>query len=98
MELVAKLGFCQSDSFRTFSLVGTEDYISPEVLEDREVTYACDFWSLGIILYQMLSGTTPFKGKTAEKTYMNIKQCLTDDISFKTNFDPEARSLILNLL
>jgi serine/threonine protein kinase len=52
MELIAKMnGPQQTDMFRTFSLVGTEDYISPEVLDDLEVTYACDLWSLGVILY-----------------------------------------------
>jgi serine/threonine protein kinase len=76
MEITAKLGGqSQADMFRTFSLVGTEDYISPEVLQDLEVTYACDLWSLGVIIFQMLSGYTPFKGKTPEETYTNIKTC-----------------------
>lgn len=52
MELIAKMsGPQQTDMYRTCSLVGTEDYISPEVLQDLEVTYACDLWSLGVILH-----------------------------------------------
>ena len=46
----------------------------------------------------MLTGATPFKGKSAEKTYLKIKQCISDEIPFKSNFDPDARSLILSLL
>lgn len=74
MEQIAKLGgACSQADTRTFSLVGTEDYISPEVLEDQEVTYACDLWSLGVMLYHMLSGSTPFKGKSPQETFANIK-------------------------
>jgi len=40
-----------SDDSRNFSLVGTEEYIAPETLNDTNVTYAADLWSLGVILY-----------------------------------------------
>jgi len=41
---------------RKFSLVGTEEYVSPEILLKEEPTYASDLWSLGIILYQLYTG------------------------------------------
>jgi len=36
---------------RNYSLVGTEEYVSPEILQDKEVSYASDLWSLGVIIY-----------------------------------------------
>jgi len=46
------------------TLVGTEDYISPEVLAEDESGPSSDLWSLGVILYLMLSGKSPFKAQS----------------------------------
>ena len=42
-------------------MVGTEDYIAPEVLEEEVSGPPADIWSFGVILYMMLSGKSPFK-------------------------------------
>lgn len=57
---------------RHFSLVGTEEYIAPETLDDNDLCYASDLWSFGIIMYELLCGETPFKGRTVLETYKNI--------------------------
>lgn len=59
-------------NFRTNSFVGTEEYIAPEVIKGCGHTSAVDWWTLGILIYEMLFGTTPFKGKNRNATFANI--------------------------
>ncbi len=47
------------------SLVGSPDYMAPEVVEGRDLTPAADLYSAGILLYELLSGRTPFAGGPA---------------------------------
>ncbi|XVE59157.1 hypothetical protein DITRI_Ditri05aG0023100 [Diplodiscus trichospermus] len=56
------------------SFVGTEEYIAPEIISGAGHTSAVDWWALGILLYEMLYGYTPFRGKTRQKTFANILQ------------------------
>ncbi|ORY85608.1 hypothetical protein BCR37DRAFT_391377 [Protomyces lactucae-debilis] len=65
--------------FRTNSFVGTEEYIAPEVINGNGHTSAVDWWTLGILLYEMLFSTTPFKGKNRNMTFAKI---LKNDVPF----------------
>jgi serine/threonine-protein kinase len=47
-------------------IVGTEHYISPEMVTEKTCSYSADLWALGVIIYKMLSGELPFLGKTAD--------------------------------
>ena len=55
-------------------LVGSEHYISPEMLESRQSSYSSDVWALGIMIYQFFTGKVPFKGKTQDETFELIKK------------------------
>jgi len=59
-------------NFRTNSFVGTEEYIAPEVIKGTYHSTAVDWWTLGILLYEMLYGATPFKGINRKSTFLNI--------------------------
>ncbi|KAE8665368.1 Protein kinase PINOID 2 [Hibiscus syriacus] len=66
-ELVAEPINAKSKSF-----VGTHEYLAPEVISGQGHGSAVDWWTLGVFLYEMLYGRTPFKGENNEKTLINI--------------------------
>ncbi|KAL6211054.1 hypothetical protein ACLB2K_016282 [Fragaria x ananassa] len=82
----------QSNSF-----VGTEEYIAPEIVTGTGHSSAIDWWALGILLYEMLYGRTPFRGKNRQRTFANI---LHKDLTFPSSIPVSlaARQLINALL
>ncbi|KAF8639924.1 hypothetical protein AX17_001174 [Amanita inopinata Kibby_2008] len=60
-------------NFRTNSFVGTEEYIAPEVIAAQGHTAAVDWWTLGILIHEMIYATTPFKGQERNDTFHNIR-------------------------
>ncbi|ORY06652.1 kinase-like domain-containing protein [Clohesyomyces aquaticus] len=83
-------------NFRTNSFVGTEEYIAPEVIKGCGHTSAVDWWTLGILIYEMLYGTTPFKGKNRNATFANI---LRDDVPFpEGSGSPSVSNLCKSLI
>ncbi|XP_072046813.1 serine/threonine-protein kinase tricornered-like, partial [Amphiura filiformis] len=55
-----------------YSTVGTPDYIAPEVFQQTGYSYVCDWWSLGVIMYEMLIGYPPFCSETPQETYRKV--------------------------
>ncbi|KAK9154177.1 hypothetical protein Sjap_001657 [Stephania japonica] len=79
------------------SFVGTEEYIAPEIITGAGHTSAVDWWALGILLYEMLYGYTPFRGKMRQKTFANI---LHKDLKFPGSISVSlpAKQLMYRLL
>lgn len=47
-------------------ILGTPNYMSPEVIEGKEHGYPVDYWSLGVIAYEIIVGALPFSGDTVD--------------------------------
>ncbi|KRY29194.1 3-phosphoinositide-dependent protein kinase 1, partial [Trichinella spiralis] len=77
------------------SFVGTAQYVSPEVLNSKPTTLACDFWALGCIIYQMLSGLPPFR---AANEYLIFQKINKLDYEFPDGFNTVAMDLVRKFL
>ncbi|XP_059045237.1 serine/threonine-protein kinase 17B [Achroia grisella] len=56
-------------------ILGTRDYVAPEILSYEPLSLAADIWSVGVLAYVLLTGCSPFAGDTKQETYLNIAQC-----------------------
>lgn len=87
---------CIAD-LRTNSFVGTEEYIAPEVIKGCGHSSAVDWWTLGILIYEMIFATTPFKGNSRNATFSNV---LRNEVHFPetTPISSMGKSMIRKLL
>lgn len=80
------------------SLVGTPNYIAPEVLQRSGYTHLCDWWSVGVIMYEMLVGQPPFLASTPADTQLKVINWETTlHIPKQAELSPQAKDLILRL-
>jgi 3-phosphoinositide dependent protein kinase-1 len=84
-----------SESDRAQSFVGTAEYVSPELLTDKNACKASDLWAFGCIIYQLLTGRPPFK---AGNEYQTFQKIVGLDYTFPDGFPPLARDLVERLL
>ncbi|XP_069971392.1 obscurin-like isoform X4 [Penaeus vannamei] len=78
---------------------GMPEFVAPEVANGEGVTYAADMWSLGIITYLLLSGTSPFRGENDRETLTRVKKGeMSFDMEAFRHISDEAKDFIAKLL
>ena len=78
---------------------GTLGYVAPEVLRKHPYTFSCDVWSLGCIVYALLSGSLPFDHESQKETIrMTLDDKLVFDLPCWDQITPMAKDLITRLL
>ncbi|KAF2270176.1 Pkinase-domain-containing protein [Lojkania enalia] len=93
---ITDFGFAKEVPDITWTLCGTPDYLAPEVVASKGYNKSVDWWSLGILIFEMLCGFTPFwDGGSPMKIYENI---LKGRVKYPPYIHPDAQDLLMKLI
>ncbi|KAG7456277.1 hypothetical protein MATL_G00250020 [Megalops atlanticus] len=91
---ISDFGLCKENALgeaRASTFCGTPDFIAPEIVLGQKYGSSVDWWSFGVLLYEMLIGQPPFSGRNEEQLYRSIR---TDSPFYPRWLDQDARDIL----
>ncbi|XP_069465282.1 serine/threonine-protein kinase N3 isoform X2 [Ambystoma mexicanum] len=95
---IADFGLCKEGmgfGDHTSTFCGTPEFLAPEVLTDASYTRAVDWWGLGVLIYEMMVGESPFPGDDEEEVFDSI---VNEEVRYPRCLSLEAIGVIRKLL
>ncbi|CAN8001437.1 unnamed protein product [Ixodes hexagonus] len=95
---IADFGMCKcglGDTEKTSTFCGTPDYIAPEIIKGLHYNQSVDWWSFGILTYEMLIGQSPFNGTDEDELFWSV---CNEEAYYPRFLSKEAKSMLVLLL